>query len=128
MKYDKMVSINELLSREKTRRAINAILEMENEGGSFSVTELTRRTGLSRSFFYKNPAVRDQMNKVLKSEGEDRLRDQRTEILNGALQARIKLLEAELVKLHGKNDVLEKDNLRLSRAVEQLEIEILRVL
>lgn len=56
-RYDKMVELNRLLSKEKERRAINALIEMKEEGW-ISVTELTRRTGLSRTYFYKNPEVR----------------------------------------------------------------------
>ena len=52
-RYDKMVELNRLLSKEKERRAINALIEMKEEGW-ISVTELTRRTGLSRTYFYKN--------------------------------------------------------------------------
>ena len=43
-RYDKMVELNQLLSKEKERRAINALIEMKEEGW-ISVTELTRRTG-----------------------------------------------------------------------------------
>ena len=51
-RYDKMVELNRLLSKEKERRAINALIEMKEEGW-ISVTELTRRTGLSRTYFIK---------------------------------------------------------------------------
>ena len=56
-RYDKMVELNRLLSREKERRAINALIDMKEEGW-ISVTELNRRTGRSRTSFYKNPVVR----------------------------------------------------------------------
>lgn len=127
-KYDKMISMNELLSREKINRAINAIIEMEKEGGDFSITELTRRTGLSRSFFYKNTKVREKLDLALKSYKNIEVKSQRAQILNGALQARVKLLERELDAALNKNATLEKENFRLNRVVEQLEIELLRAL
>lgn len=127
-KYDKMISMNELLSREKINRAINAIIEMEKEGGDFSITELTRRTGLSRSFFYKNTKVREKLDLALKSYKNIEVKSQRAQILNGALQARVKLLERELDAALNKNATLEKENFRLNRVVGQLEIELLRAL
>lgn len=127
-KHEKMVSMNGLLSQEKVNRAINAIIEMEKEGGVFSITELTRRTGLSRSFFYKNLKVRERLDAALNHHRNIDVRDQRIQILNGALQARIKLLEKEINALRSKNKRVEQENSQLKCAVEQLEIELLRIL
>lgn len=127
-KHEKMVSMNGLLSQEKVNRAINAIIEMEKEGGAFSITELTRRTGLSRSFFYKNLKVRERLDAALNRHRNVDVRDQRIQILNGALQARIKLLEKEINALRSKNKRVEQENSQLKCAVEQLEIELLRIL
>lgn len=127
-KHEKMVSMNELLSREKVNRATNAIIKMEKEGGVFSVTELTRRTGLSRSFFYKNVKVRERLDMALNCNRNIEVRVQKNQILNGALQAKIKLLEKEINTLQLKNDMLKQENSKLNCIVEQLEIELLRAL
>lgn len=127
-KHEKMVSVNELLSREKVNRATNAIIKMEKEGGVFSVTELTRRTGLSRSFFYKNVKVRERLDMALNCNRNIEVRVQKNQILNGALQAKIKLLEKEINILQLKNDMLKQKNSKLNCIVEQLEIELLRAL
>ena len=65
-RYDKMVELNRLLSKEKERRAINALIEEMKEEGWISVTELTRRTGLSRTYFYKSPEVRKKLDEALR--------------------------------------------------------------
>lgn len=127
-KHEKMVSMNELLSREKVNRATNAIIKMEKEGGVFSVTELMRRTGLSRSFFYKNMKVRERLDMALNCNRNIEVREQKNQILNDALQAKIKLLEKEINALQLNNDMLKQENSKLTRIVEQLEIELLRAL
>lgn len=123
-----MVSLNKLLSSEKVRRAINAIIDMEEEKRVFSVSELVRRTGLSRTFFYKNAKVREELDRTLKRYREIGLRDQRMELINGALQARIKLIEKKMIMINEKNAILEKENIKLKRVIEQLELEYIKLL
>lgn len=126
--YDKMVSLNKLLSSEKVRRAINAIIDMEEEKRVFCVSELVRRTGLSRTFFYKNAKVREELDRTLKRYREIGLRDQRMELINGALQARIKLIEKKMIMINEKNAILEEENIKLKRVIEQLELEYIKLL
>ena len=126
-RYDKMVELNRLLSKEKERRAINALIEMKEEGW-ISVTELTRRTGLSRTYFYKNPEVRKKLDEALREGKNTGLSNHRAVLENGVLQAKLKLLEKEAEKLRAKNQSLEKENENLKLAMEQLEIEMLHLL
>lgn len=123
-----MVSLNKLLSSEKVRREINAIIDMEKEKRVFSVSELVRRTGLSRTFFYKNAKVREELDRTLKRYREIGLRDQRMELINGALQARIKLVEKRMIMINEKNAILEKENIKLKQVIEQLELEYIKLL
>ena len=126
-RYDKMVELNRLLSKEKERRAINALIEMKEEGW-ISVTELTRRTGLSRTYFYKKPEVRKKLDEALRECKNTGLSNHRAVLENGVLQAKLKLLEKEAEKLRAKNRSLEKENKNLKLAMEQLEIEMLHML
>ena len=66
MKYDKMIAVNKAESEKKVEKAIQAIEDMRSRGVQVSVTELTRCTGLSRGFFYKNMLVRQKLDEVTK--------------------------------------------------------------
>ena len=57
-KYDKMRECNQEENRKKVELAITEIKKMEMEGKKISVSELSKNTGLSKAFFYKNEDVR----------------------------------------------------------------------
>ena len=65
-KYDGMVAVNQAISREKTRQALQAIQQMVRENAEITVKELQERTGLSRAFFYKNEKVKSALEKARK--------------------------------------------------------------
>lgn len=64
-KFEKMVEQNQAENREKISSAIVAIIEMEQAGERVQICELTKRTGLSRGFFYKNAAIRKELDLAL---------------------------------------------------------------
>ena len=53
-KYDSMIACNKKASEEKVNRAVTEIRQMLTEREKVTVPKLTKRTGLSRGFFYKN--------------------------------------------------------------------------
>ena len=57
--YDNMLLANKKLSEEKKILAIDTIRRMVKANEHISIVELTKLTGLSRSFFYKNEQVND---------------------------------------------------------------------
>lgn len=57
-KYNKMNEINCQKSRQKVELAIREIKSIQEEGRHVSVSDLAKRTGLSKGFFYKNEEVR----------------------------------------------------------------------
>ena len=57
-KYDSMIACNKKASEEKVNRAVTEIRQMLTEREKVTVPKLTKRTGLSRGFFYKNETVR----------------------------------------------------------------------
>lgn len=61
-KYDKMIEKNQRKSKEKIELALQAIQDMQADKERINVPKLMKKTGLSRGFFYKNPAVRDTLN------------------------------------------------------------------
>ena len=52
-KYDSMIACNKKASEEKVNRAVTEIRQMLTEREKVTVPKLTKRTGLSRGFFYK---------------------------------------------------------------------------
>ena len=53
-KYSKMVEKNKQESKERVARAIRVIREMSENGEQLVVCDLVKKTGYSRTFFYKN--------------------------------------------------------------------------
>ena len=58
-KYDKMNEANRQESEKKVQLAIAEIRRTESEGNAISVSDLSRNTGLSKGFFYKNEQCND---------------------------------------------------------------------
>lgn len=61
-KYDKMKEANQQESEKKIQLAIAEIHRTVSEGNPISVSDLSRNTGLSKGFFYKNEQVRNILN------------------------------------------------------------------
>ena len=67
-KYDKMIACNRKASAEKIDLARRTIFEMVEEGEKVTIPKLIAKTGLSRGFFYKNPMVRQALDKALEQQ------------------------------------------------------------
>lgn len=55
--YTNMLRMNEKVCEEKRILAIDTIRRMVRDNEQITICELTKQTGLSRSFFYKNAVV-----------------------------------------------------------------------
>lgn len=99
-KYDKMVEENQKKSKEKIAAARYAIREMLEDQERISVPKLMKRTGLSRGFFYKNPVIREEMNRAVEQQAG--MIDPRREILNVALEQQNELLQRQVQELKEK--------------------------
>lgn len=87
MNYHSMVERNRETSRQMADMAVQVIQGMVQRGEKVRVTELVRRTGFSRAFFYRNEYVRKEVEKakenqranlcrqILSMEGTDMNRD-----------------------------------------------------
>ena len=63
-KYDKMNEVNRQESEKKIQLAIAEIRRIASEGNAISVSDLSRNTGLSKGFFYKNEQVRKPVGSI----------------------------------------------------------------
>ena len=120
MKYDKIVAINKEKSKKKADIAITQIQKMLENQERITVGALRKRTGFSKSFFYRNQEVRrvlenarskqqmpcNSMEVIRAIEAED-------EIIN--LKIQITKLKSEKQKLLEENERLRKKLRELSQ-------------
>ncbi len=122
MKYDKMIAVNKAESEKKVEKAIQAIEDMRSRGIQVSVTELTRCTGLSRGFFYKNILVRQKLDEATKQflpirEGQT-VRNQF--VRDNKLQA----IREDFGKSEAENQRLKLENAQLTQRCTDLQKEV----
>ena len=124
MKYDKVVAINKEKSRQKAQVAKKEIQTMLENGERITVEELRERTGFARSFFYRNPEVREalynarskqqmpcnSMQVIRAIEAED-------EIIN--LKIQITKLKMEYEKLKSLEQGLIEENKKLKQELKE---------
>lgn len=124
MKYDKVVAINKEKSRQRAQVAKKEIQTMLENGERITVEELRERTGFARSFFYRNPEVREalynarskqqmpcnSMQVIRAIEAED-------EIIN--LKIQITKLKMEYEKLKSLEQGLIEENKKLKKELKE---------
>ena len=124
MKYDKVVAINKEKSRQKAQVAKKEIQTMLENGERITVEELRERTGFARSFFYRNPEVREalynarskqqmpcnSMQVIRAIEAED-------EIIN--LKIQITKLKMEYEKLKSLEQGVIEENKKLKKELKE---------
>ena len=120
----KVVAINKEKSRQKAQVAKKEIQTMLENGERITVEELRERTGFARSFFYRNPEVREalynarskqqmpcnSMQVIRAIEAED-------EIIN--LKIQITKLKMEYEKLKSLEQGLIEENKKLKKELKE---------
>ena len=123
-KYDKMVEENQKKSKEKIAAARYAIRDMLEDQERISVPKLMKRTGLSRGFFYKNPVIREEMNRAVEQQAG--MIDPRREILNVALEQQNELLQRQVQELKRENADLKKTVEKLQKALKKQDLSFIK--
>lgn len=127
-KFDKMVKLNQAESKEKVASAIAAIIEMEQAGEKLQICELTRRTGLSRGFFYKNPKVRKELDRVMESQKGKVYQNPRKVVLDVAMEKQIAFLNKQIEKQNKQIAELQAENEKLRKALNRKELAFIKQL
>lgn len=127
-KYEKMVKLNQAESKEKIASAIAAITKMEQDGEKLQICELTKRTGLSRGFFYKNPSVRNELDRVMESQKGKVFQNSRKVVLDKAMEKQIMLLTSQIEKQKKRIEELEVENKKLHRALNKNNLKFIKSL
>ena len=104
--YTNMLRMNEKVCEEKRILAIDTIRRMVRDNEQITICELTKQTGLSRSFFYKNAVVNMELNAALKAQQGKILSSKRDKKLNEALKETVKLQKDEIENSAWRNQGL----------------------
>lgn len=123
-KYDKMVEMNHKQSEEKIQKAKTAIREMIEEEDKVTIPKLIQKTGLSRGFFYKNPEVREEVDRALQQQAG--MVDRRKKILDMAMDSRILQLEQTVAKLQREKKQLQKENEAMRKALNKRDLNLMK--
>ncbi len=123
-KYDNMIERNRKVSEEKIARAKSAIREMIEEEEKVTIPKLMKKTGLSRGFFYKNPMVRKEIDRVLDLQAG--MVDSKRKVLDMVMENRIELLEQTVTKLKKENAELKRQNEKFQKLLNKKNLSILK--
>lgn len=123
-KYDRMIEINKERSDEKIASAKRAIRKLLEDGERISIPQLMKMTGLSRGFFYKNAAVRSEIDRAIEQQAGTV--DPRRSILDQAMDSRIELLQQQVAELKRENAKLLTENQRLQKALNKKSLNIIK--
>ena len=127
-KYDKMNEINRQESQRKMELAIREIKSASKEGRNISVSELSKKTGLSKGFFYKNEEVRAVLDEIKREQDIEQMTEIRKEIKQYNLEKQNEIYRIELENLKRENEELKKENQKLEKALEKTRLEYLKLL
>ena len=118
MKYDKIVAISKEKSKKKANIAITQIQKMLENQERITVEVLRKRTGFSKSFFYRNQEVwrvlenaRSKQQMPCKSMEVIRAIEAEDEIIN---------LRIQITKLKSLRQKLLEENKRLRQELREL--------
>lgn len=114
-KYDKMKECNQEENRKKVELAITEIKKMETEGKKISVSELSRNTGLSKAFFYKNEEVRSVLDASTEQQKEKNFVAIKEEVKRMSLERQVEYYEKKIKELIRENEILQEENAKLKR-------------
>lgn len=116
-KYEKMIAMNRQISEQKIKLAKETIWRMLDEGEKIAIPKLMAKTGLSRGFFYKNPAVRQELDRA--QEQQAGMPDPRRGILDMAMDNEMNNMHEQMIALQRENEELQKEIARLQKKVDQ---------
>lgn len=122
-KYDKMNEANRQESEKKMQLAIAEIRRTASEGNAISVSDLSRNTGLSKGFFYKNEQVRNILNEEKEKQDQGILAQIKREVRDKSLEKQVELYQREIKRLMDENENLKKENRKLVRTLNKLQKE-----
>lgn len=123
-KYDRMLAVNKQASEAKIEKARREIVRMVDDGEKVSVQKLMQRTGLSRGFFYKNPAVRKEIDRALEQQAG--MVDPRREVMDMAMNNELAMLHKQMDELKAENERLRQELAATKKALAKKNVGVLK--
>lgn len=123
-KYDKMIALNKQASEEKIEKARREIVRMVDDGEKVSIQKLMQRTGLSRGFFYKNLAVRKEIDRALEQQAG--MADPRREVMDLAMHNELAVLQKQVEQLKAENQKLKQELEAAKKSLGKKNVGILK--
>ena len=120
-----MISMNRNTNATKLRLALQCISDMQSEKQQVVVCELTKRTGLSRSFFYNNKEVREAVKKAQELQGGKSFVAPQKVAIDKALEKRVDMLERQLNEKEKENENLKKTVVKYKKMADAKTISII---
>lgn len=116
-KYEKMIALNRQISDKKIKLAKETIWGMLDKGEKITIPKLMAKTGLSRGFFYKNPSVRQELDRA--QEQQAGMPDPRRGILDMAMDNEMNNMHEQMIALQRENEELQKEIARLRKGLNR---------
>ena len=123
-KYDRMLAVNKQASEAKIEKARREIVRMVDDGEKVSIQKLMERTGLSRGFFYKNPAVRKEIDRALEQQAG--MVDPRREVLDMAMNHELAMSQQEVERLRKENEQMRQELEVAKKALAKKNVGVLK--
>lgn len=124
-KHEHMVIQNRRNSQDKVDKAIAAMNKMFNDDEQIVVCTLVKKTGLSRSFFYNNEAVHNELVRLQElQEGKSFVAPQKV-VINKAMDKEIELLKKKIAE---KDAVIAKLNAEIQKLKKTAQANLVSTL
>lgn len=124
--YERMLETNRSVSRDKIDKAKVEIEQMLRTDTEVSVSELVKRTGLSRGFFYKNDEVNEALERARDLQKGKVFHKPQEVILNKAMELQITALQKQIEKLQSENKNLKVECQKLQTALHKKDLAFLK--
>ena len=109
MKANKIIEMSQEKSRQKVKLAMDEIQRMRNEGERITVSGLCKRTGLSNSFFYRNPKIKEEVHKAVDIQNQSyKMNIDEVELLD-EYKEKLLAMRIEIIKLKAEKQKLESE-------------------
>lgn len=127
-KYDKMVERNRKMCDQKLQLAKNAIAQMLKDNERVTAIALSKKTGLSRAYFYTNEEAHAAYNQAkIEQDGVIFVRPQQV-ILNTAMEHQLQVLKNRIARLEQENSKLKKENEKLKKSRDKTDLAFIKKL
>ena len=107
--YAAMIEKNRKKNLGKAEYAKKMIHMMAGRREQITIRALADRTGLSVSFFYKNPEIRELIRVTRLQQGSIVYEKKADVLINRALEQQVRILKAEIAELEEENRKLREE-------------------